>query len=98
MARIVKLTPIEDDGVYILTPKGKFVATLTDKKDDLVKTLSDGDVFNAVDLIWPDMMAIFGLDNEGYNFELEFTRKFIIDNDMMFALGSAWDRYKRSLS
>lgn len=30
--------------------------------------------------------------------ELDFTRRFIIQQDLMYALGSAWDQHKRNLS
>lgn len=92
MVRIVKLTPILDDEeeIYTITPKGRFVAALACKESDMKKAVNEGDAFDVIDLIWPDMMKIFGLDDTGENIELNFTREFIGKHDLMYALTSEW--------
>lgn len=88
----------EDNKVYSITNKCRFYLWLHEWAETLADSIYDGSFEEVFDIAWPEVMEIFGLDDYGDNFELEFTRKFIIDNDMMFALGSSWDRYKRNLS
>lgn len=88
----------KDNNVYSITNKGRFYLWVRDWAEALADSIYDGSFEEALDASWPEVMEIFGLDDYGDNFELEFTRKFIADNDMMFALGSAWDRYKRNFS
>ena len=98
MSKRITLRPVpkDDEEIYELTPKGLLYGWILRHRDILSKALVDGGAEDILDVLWPAMMEIFEVDEVGDNIELAFTRKFIIDHDMMWELGTAWDRAKKN--
>lgn len=80
---------------YMIMPKGAFLGWLLNNQERLNAALDNDESLEPFERCWEEICEIFGLDNTGENIELAFTRDFIVRHDLMYALASAWDKYKK---